>query len=188
MSGILNNLPLVLDDYQIEDLLEQANMECFTGYRNYCILRLMVFNGLTSTEVARLRWEDVKLYEGDCYIRDNDDPRDSRRILLDFETLEHLRDLKRIQAIEVQPHSHIFTTKKNKPVLAVYIAHMVKRYARRAYLPEEVNPSTLRQTFGKNLYKKTRDIEEVREHMGYTKKTTLSKFKYLADEDIVTNY
>lgn len=188
MAGIIDNLPYVLDDYEIEDLLNQANMECFTGYRNYCIIRVMVFNGLNTNEASNLKWEDVKLYEGDTYIRNEEDPRQSRRILMDFETLEHLRNLKRIQAIEVASNPYVFTTKKNKPVLQVYISQMIKRYSKRAYLPDEVGAYTLRHTFAKNLYKKTGDIEDVREAIGYSKKTSLNMYKYLADDDIVNSF
>jgi len=188
MSKLLDRLPYILDDYEIEDLLNQFNITSYTGLRNYCMISLMVYSGLTTQNIVELKWDDVGLYEGYVFIRDYDNPKNNREALVDFETLELLRDLKQIQAIESFRHHLVFTTKEGNTLCENYITEMVRRYAKRAALPDCVNTYTLRHTFATNVYKRTKSLKKVQEVMGYSRKDVGTKYKYLASEEIMTNY
>lgn len=188
MSRLKNRLPYILDDYEIEDLLDQFDTSRYTGLRNYLIVSAMVYSGLTTQDIVELKWDDVGIYEGYIFVRDYDNPKNNRKAGVTFEMIEHLRDLKYMQYVETGKNGYVFTTRTGNKVYDHYITETVKRYANRAGLPECVNTYTLRHTFATNLYKKTQSLEVIKNVMGYSRKDVGTKYKYLANDDIVNSF
>lgn len=182
MPKYLDYLPDVLDEYEREDLLDQPNLQCITGYRNYTLIKLFLCSGITATEMKWISWNDVNVGSGDIFIR-KDDILKSRSIHVGFEMGEVLNHWHRRQIIEIGECELVFTTLKGTPIFKRNTRHMILNYGKKANINKQVSPNTLRHTYATELYKKTKDFDVLRKNLGVKSKHYLKIYALLADEE-----
>jgi site-specific recombinase XerD len=165
MTQNKNELPNILTEFESEELLNQPNLRYPTGMRNYALMKLLLNSGIKLSEATNLLWTDLDLITGDLILK-GDNILKSRIINLDGETLETLINWKNRQQINADDCRYIFTTLSGNPLKKRYVRAMIKRYADKAYILENVSPQTLRHTYATNLYVDTKDLSLVRSCLG----------------------
>jgi len=179
-------LPEVLTGEEQKALLSQPNPRYPTGERNRLLMRLMLDAGLRVAEALALRWEHIDLMSGKLMVREGKGAKD-RTLWLGKEDLKLMRHWRERQAKDVEGHpERVFTTLKGKPVQSSYVRRMVKRYAKKAGIPEaeKVSPHTLRHTFATDLYRETKNIRLVQKALGHSSLSTTMIYTHIVDEEL----
>lgn len=151
---------------QVVALLEQPDQSTFTGYRDYCMLFLMLDTGLRLGEIVKLQVVQVDLKQ--CYLlgvigksrRPRDVPfcDDVRKVLLKY--LKFRGEL---------PESALFVTVDGTPLSGRTFQETLKTYGRLAGIQGvRVSPHTLRHTFAKMYILNGGDPYSLQEILGHT--------------------
>ncbi len=69
VKGVSRRLPHdLLDEEQLQDIYEKYPTKGLAGKRNKVILGMMIYQGLKTEEVAKLKLEDIQLKKGKVYV------------------------------------------------------------------------------------------------------------------------
>lgn len=170
------NLPKVLSQKQIEQLLSVISNKSKTGIRNRAIILAMSEAGLRSKEVIDLKNTDVDLENSWLHIKTVKGGNDR-----DIPISKTLENQLRIYSMIRPKHSHycFSTTLEGKKLFSQYIRSMVKRYAVKSGLGSWIHPHTLRHSFATNTLK--------REDINTSELQYLLGHKYLSSTQIYTH-
>ena len=146
----------------------QPNAAAPTGLRNLCMMQVMLDAGLRSAELLNLRVRDIEWMAGKLTVKEGKGNKD-RVLWLNEDALDRLREWRERRPA---PSEYLFTTLHGKPVMSNYYRKTVKRYARKAGIPKDVHPHTLRHTFATDLYRETKDIRLVQKALGHADVST----------------
>ena len=83
-------IPEVLTRDEALLLLGMPNRRYRTGYRDLCMIKLMLNSGLRASEVLNLTWQDVDLHTGRLTVRQGKGKKD-RQVWINEDTLVMLR-------------------------------------------------------------------------------------------------
>jgi len=177
-------IPEVLTQSEQTALLRQTNKRYPTSHRNRVMLRVMLDTGLRLAEACNLRWRDIDLNSGKLHVRQGKGAKD-RILWIGEDMLDALRGWRQRQA-EVVGHGpeHAFTTLDGKPLQHRYVQAMVARYAKRAGIPKNVSPHTLRHSFATDLLRQCGNVEIVRRALGHSNLATTQVYVHLVDTDL----
>ena len=172
MSGVKETL---ISKEETEKILTQINSNTITGLRNKAIVSLLAVTGIQLKELINLEWESLNFKKEELKLKD-------RTLGLDGRTASLLKHWRKRQLKKIGKASLVFTTttkshktgKKGhkgktapgKSLQARYIRRMVKKYGKKSGIDNKISPQAFRRTFGYNVYKETRDLEEVKEKLG----------------------
>ncbi|HUC91975.1 MAG TPA: tyrosine-type recombinase/integrase [Paenibacillus sp.] len=151
---------------QVIALLDQPDQTTFTGYRDYCMLYLMLDTGLRLGEVLNLKINQADLKQ--CYLlgvlgkskRPRDVPfcDDVRKVLLKY-----------LKVRGEMPESALFVTVDGVPLSGRTFQETLKAYGEKAGIEGvRVSPHTLRHTFAKMYILNGGDPYSLQEILGHT--------------------
>lgn len=160
-----NNLPNILTDVEVNDLLLEPSLRYPTGLRNYAIIKLILNTGLKLSEITSLKWDDLDLIAGELIAR-GDKVLRPRTLFLDGGIIEVLEEWKFRQEKLSGECKYVFTTLEGGKLKNRYVRKMINRYANKANISHNVSPQTLRHTYAANLYKETNDSEALKQKLG----------------------
>lgn len=181
MSQNNNTLPHILTKFESEELLDQPNLRYPTGMRNYALIELLLNSGIKLSEATNLLWIDLDINTGVLKLT-GDNILKSRNIKIDEDTLKTLLKWKNRQQINADDCRYVFTTLNGSPIKNRYVREMIKRYADKASIKNNISPQTLRHTFATNLYVVTKDLKLVRNHLGLSNSNYSKIYLRLAEE------
>ena len=188
MSGVKETL---ISKEETEKILTQINSNTITGLRNKAIVSLLAVTGIQLKELINLEWESLNFKKEELKLKD-------RTLGLDGRTASLLKHWRKRQLKKIGKASLVFTTitkshktgkkghkgKTNpgKPLQDRYIRRMIKKYGKNAGIDKKVTPQTFRRTFGYNVFKKTKNIEKVKEKLGLMNIDNAELYKELYKE------
>ncbi len=188
-----DDLPKVISSKEErERLLEQPNKNTPTGYRNYCMMRLMLDCGLRISEVTDLKINRINFYSNQIEIKDAKGSKD-RNVWIVQDTLDEIQewldwrgDLIKEGRIDKPREKWVFITFNGTQVKHSYMRRTVKKYAKEAELKnwKEISPHTLRHTFATKLYKKCNNLKKVQKALGHSDSDTTEIYTHIVDEDL----
>lgn len=179
-NGRGRRLPDVLTEEDRVALLKQPNPRAPTGFRNLCMLRLMLNVGLRSSELLNLKVRDIDWISGKLTVRMGKGNKD-RTLWLNQEDLELLqawRDRRPKQS------DLLFTTLRGDKVSDRYLRTMVKRIAGKAGIEKDVHPHLLRHSFATDLYRKTKNIRMTQKALGHADLSTTMIYTHIVDDEL----
>ena len=172
-------LPEVLTRDEAQTLLGMPNRRYPTGYRDLCMIKLMLNSGLRASEVLNLTWQDVDLHTGRLTVRQGKGNKD-RQVWINEDTLVMLRTWR-----EDSPQSpHCFPTLKGTRIYDSALRFMVKRRGKKAGITKDVHPHMLRHTYATELYRATKDIRLVQKALGHANLGTTMIYTHIVDDDM----
>jgi integrase/recombinase XerD len=65
-----------------------------------------------------------------------------------------------------------------------YVQDMVKRYAKKAKIPKNVSPHTLRHCYGSDLLRQTKNIRMVQKALGHNQLNTTMIYTHIVDDEL----
>ncbi len=156
-------LPVYLTQKQLNEFLDSLPEDTYPRLRNKVMLELLYGCGLRRSELARLRYEDIKMEKRCLWILGKGNKRRivpfTKRIAALLEKYfnycdQHGIDYKR----------HLFVNKWGKPIGDFFIYRMVKKY------PElsGISPHVLRHSYATHLLEKGADLDVIRDLLGHS--------------------
>ncbi len=174
-------LPKVLTHEERAALLAQCNTRYQTPHRNLCMLRVMLEAGLRAGEVVALQPAHLDMLTCKLLVREGKGAKD-RTLWIN----PALRDLIGAWLARRPPSRWLFPTGGGRKLDTRYLRSMVKRYARKAAIPEweKVSPHTLRHSFATDLYRETKNIRLVQKALGHATLATTMIYTHIVDEEL----
>lgn len=178
-------LPKVLTPDEVDALLAAPNVDCPTGLRNRCMLQLMLRCGLRVTETTLLHLRDVDWNDGSLHLRPEITKGEKEAFTyIDDATLEWLKRWKAERRKYAAGQPWLFTTLKGEPVGRKYVWAMMRRFAKRAGIREEIHPHMLRHTFATDLLREDFNIREVQQLMRHNDVRTTQIYTHVDDAQL----
>ena len=171
-------LPLFMDEVKEIDTL--FNLKCCTGLRNYCMIHLMLDEGLRSGEVCNLRVQDINYQQNHVLIFDGKGNKD-RIIPLATGLKKHLHQYAMLYRPYAE-HDYMFCSSNGScdPVTDNTIKCLFARIRKKAEIPR-LKPHLLRHTFATSFILGGGDLESLRIYLGHTSYDTTQNYLHLAN-------
>lgn len=173
-------LPEVLTPQEQDSLLAQPDKGRRQGFRNFCMVRIMLNLGLRAGEVLNLKVKDIDWISGKLMVRQGKGNKD-RALKLNPEDLDLLR-----RWIEERPveSDYLFPTTKGGRITDRYLRQMVKHLAHQAGIGKDIHPHTLRHTFATDFYRETRNLRMTQKVLGHENISTTEIYTHISDPEL----
>ena len=165
---IEKKMPEILSTEDIIKLLEQPSGDNPKEIRDKAMLELLYATGIRVSELISLKLNDVNLQMGFIICRDSAKERvipfgnEARSALLRY--LEGSR-----AALIDDPKSvYLFANCSGQPMSRQGFWKLVKHYAKKAGITEDITPHTLRHSFAAHLVENGADLRSVQEMLGHS--------------------
>ena len=147
-------------------------------YRNKAILSLLIYHGLTSENIIRIRLDDIDLAEGEMYLLQG--TRSVRRIIeLNEKQIEYIEKYLADERPKIAKSQQrvLFLNKLGDPMTVDGLFRMVKPMNN--YFPDRVlNPKTIRQSVTRNLTNELRmPLVKVQQITGHKRISSILNYR-----------
>lgn len=165
---IEKKIPEILSEEQVNLLLEQPSTDSPKEIRDRAMLELLYATGIRVTELISLKVTDVNLKLGFIVCRDNNKERvvpfgrEAKNALLRY--LESARR----EMIENEEEDTLFVNYSGQPMSRQGFWKLIKHYAKKAGIKEDITPHTLRHSFAAHLVENGADLRSVQEMLGHS--------------------
>lgn len=165
---IEKKLPEILSMEETVRLLDQPIGDSHKEIRDKAMLELLYATGIRVTELITLKTEDVNLQMGYIICRDGDRERvipfgnEAKRALLRY--LEGTREM----MIRNPESVYLFANCSGQPMSRQGFWKLIKHYAKKAGITEDITPHTLRHSFAAHLVENGADLRSVQEMLGHS--------------------
>ncbi len=161
------SLPKVLSEEEIRRLLDAPDPETNEGIRDRAIIAIFYASGLRVSEVAGLTLDRVDLREETVKVMGKG--LKERVAFLDREALERLSNyLESVRAKVKTKEKTIFLTRRQEGFTRQGLWFLIKGYARKAGITQEISPHTLRHSFATHLLAHGMDIRSIQILLGHS--------------------
>ncbi|MEM9719233.1 MAG: site-specific tyrosine recombinase XerD [Bacteroidota bacterium] len=177
-------LPIVLEVEEVLTLLSSIPSNKAHDIRNRAIVEIMYSCGLRVSELISLEFSQLYLDEG--FIRVFGKGEKERLVpigepaILSLQT--YFEQVRYRQEAAKGSEAVVFLNKQGSQLSRVMIFYIVKNLAKRAGLPTQVSPHTLRHSFATHLIEGGADLRAVQEMLGHESITTTELYLHLDRE------
>jgi integrase/recombinase XerD len=185
----LASLPQFLTEEQMERLLAAPDTETEEGVRDRAMLELMYAAGLRVSELVAVRQADVNLDAGliVCHGKGSKE----RRVPIGKSATLWLQKYMALRARRAREESReapqLFLNSLHGPLTRQFVWAMIKRYARKANLPD-ISPHTLRHSFATHLLQRGADSRSVQALLGHSDISTTQIYTHITDNHMRATY
>ena len=169
-------VPAVLGPTAVESLLNAPRVGDKTFRRDRAILETLYATGCRASEVASLRVGDVHLDA--AYLRCFGKGNRERIVPLGRPAIAAISAYLGGPP-ELPREMPLFRTRSGKALSRIDLWALVKKYCRRAKLPEDVSPHTLRHSFATHLLGNGADLRAVQELLGHSSIATTQRYTHV---------
>ena len=188
LPKVEKKVPEILSLEKVELLLEQPGGEEDKEVRDKAMLDLLYATGIRVTELISLRVEDVNLPLE--YIRCGGENK-SRIIPIGAQAkfslrryLEKVRENMILRADE----ETLFVNCNGKPMTRQGFWKIIKAYAKKAGIEEDITPHMLRHSFAAHLIENGADLRSVQEMLGHSDISTTQIYTKLTNQKLKNVY
>jgi integrase/recombinase XerD len=179
--SLWQRVPHVLSEAQVDQLLAAPNDQDRWPRRDRALLEVLYATGCRVSEVSGLQLQDLFLEAG--FLRCLGKGQKERLVPVGRRAIQALTfylQEERPRLAQRDPSTlWVFLNRWGKRLSRVAIWSLVKRYGRRAGLPERLSPHTLRHSFATHLLARGADIRLVQEMLGHAKITTTQIYTHV---------
>lgn len=187
--GIERKLPKVLSGEEVEALLDQPDPRTPLGQRDAAMLELLYATGLRVSELISLTLNDLNLEAG--YLKSRGKGGKERLVPLGELASQKVReylDGARSLGAKVQDDHRLFLNRSGKGLTRQGFWKVIKVYARKAGIPGEVSPHSLRHSFATHLLEGGADLRSVQEMLGHADISTTQIYTRVRKERLRALY
>lgn len=165
---IEKKMPGIMSMDQVTKLLEQPAGDNPKEVRDRAMLELLYATGIRVSELIALQMTDVNLQMGFLVCKENNKERvipfgnKARKALLDY--MEKGREA----MVADENESTLFVNCFGQPMSRQGFWKLIKYYASKAGIEEEITPHTLRHSFAAHLIENGADLKSVQEMLGHS--------------------
>lgn len=171
--------PEILSMGEVVRLLEQPQGDSPKEIRDKAMLELLYATGIRVTELITLRLSDVNLSVGFILCREA-----SKERMIPFgeqakEALLRYLDKARNSMLADAGSDILFVNCSGQPMSRQGFWKLIKSYARKAGIAEDITPHTLRHSFAAHLVENGADLRSVQEMLGHSDISTTQIYAHL---------
>ncbi len=175
-------VPKVLSRQQVDKLFTCPTDGDSYWRRDRALLELLYATGCRASELSNLRLRDTHLNEGFCTCRGKGNkerlvPLGSRAIQAVKKYLKHERG--ELAAKNPSSPDWVLLSYRGRRLRRERIWELLKRYAIRVGVPEDVSPHTLRHSFATHLLAGGADMRQVQEMLGHASIATTQIYTHV---------
>ena len=165
---IEKKIPEILSMDEVIRLLEQPSGDSPKEIRDKAMLELLYATGIRVTELITLKLSDVNLQMGFLVCKEVSKERiipfgkEAKNALMRY--LDGVRD----SMVEDKASEILFANCSGKPMSRQGFWKLIKYYAKRAGIEEDITPHTLRHSFAAHLVENGADLRSVQEMLGHS--------------------
>ena len=176
-------VPRILTEVQVDQLLSQAFDQDFFGLRDCAILEFLYSTGCRVAEAATIGLGNIDLHEGSVRVLGKG--RKERICLLGSKARQSLLDYLPKRASLLDKHKRddpdtLFLNRFARPLSSRSIFTTVLTQARRAGLPSRLTPHGLRHSFATHLLDRGADLRSVQELLGHQNLVTTEIYTHVS--------
>lgn len=172
-------IPQVLNQGAVEALLAAPQPGDRFHLRDRALLETLYATGCRASEVVGLKVADLYLDAGFCKCFGKGSKQ--RVVLLGRPAVAALRAYLP-EANGGSDSSFVFRSRSGRPLTRIYLWAVVKKYCRRAGLPADVSPHTLRHSFATHVLTNGADLRTVQELLGHATIRTTQHYTHIDRE------
>jgi site-specific recombinase XerD len=175
-------LPTVLSKSDVEALLGAPNVATPSGIRDRAILEVLYGAGIRVSELVGIRTTDYDDDHNSFRVRGKGD---KERVALLGKSARlwlrrYLRD-GRPTLVTSKSETWLWLNRFGGPLSARAVQLSVRRFARRAGLPQDVHPHLLRHSFATHMLDEGADVRVVQELLGHASVSTTQIYTHVSD-------
>ncbi len=175
--------PKVLTQMEMEKLLSQPRLENPKGLRDKAMLELLYSTGMRVSELVNLKVDDVNMEDGyvTCHEAGRErtisfNPRTKKALEMYLaDSRDHMTRSKDIQ--------FLFTNCSGDSMSRQGFWKLIKYYAGRARIDNDITPHTLRHTFAAHMVEEGRDLRDVQMMLGHSDISTTQMYVRMKKQD-----
>ncbi len=174
-------LPVVLTEGDVEDLLAAPDLESSIGLRDKAMLEVLYATGLRVSELVSLQIGQINLRQGVVRVTGKGDK--DRLVPLGEEAivwLDRYMSLVRPELISAQEIDTVFPSNRGKAMSRQNFWYSIKRYALMAGISKPLSPHTLRHAFATHLLNHGADLRVVQLLLGHSDISTTQIYTHIA--------
>ena len=176
-------LPGSLTEREVEALLEAPDVGEVLGLRDRTMLEMLYATGLRVSELVNLRLDQVSLQQGVLRVTG----KGNKQRLVPFgedasDWLSRCLREARPAILGQRISDAVFPTGRGGAMTRQAFWYLIKRYARRAGIPRELSPHTLRHAFATHLLNHGADLRVVQLLLGHSDISTTQIYTHVARE------
>ena len=161
-------MPGILDSKQIMLLLSQPDGDSYKSIRDKAMLELLYATGIKVSELIGLTVNDVNLQIGILHTHGGK----NERIIPIYPTAtKHLGEYissVRPALVQSDDEDRLFTNMNGQPMSRQGFWKIIKYYADKAGIKEEITPHTLRHSFAAHLLENGAQLKDIKEMLGHS--------------------
>ena len=184
-------LPKFLPEEDVANLLDTAYKSGTNeGQRDAVIMELLYATGLRVGELVSLNMQDVDVSES--YIRCMGKGSKERIVHLYPKALEELRRYLKTARIALLGHRRtepsLFINHRGERLTRQWVWTILKTYAQKAGITQNITPHTLRHSFATHLLQNGASLRHVQELLGHSSISTTQVYTHLTDDYVQKEY
>ena len=184
-------LPKFLPEEEVTKLLDTAYKSGSNeGQRDAVIMELLYATGLRVGELVSLNKQDVDLSES--YIRCMGKGSKERIVHLYPKALEELRRYLKTARIALLGHRRtepsLFVNHRGERLTRQWVWTILKTYAHKAGIEQNITPHTLRHSFATHLLQNGASLQHVQELLGHSSISTTQVYTHLTNGYVQKEY
>ncbi|MCY8026413.1 tyrosine-type recombinase/integrase [Bacillus sonorensis] len=168
---------------QIHDLLDQPDLNTFTGFRDYTLMLLLLETGIRVNELSGIHVRDVSFDDSMLLVRKTKGNKE-RTVPLTPIMLDQMKKYLTVRG-EGVGCEHLFITIDNTPLTVRQIQNRIRKYGVAANITNvRCSPHTFRHTFAKMSVKQGAGVFELQQILGHTTMDMVRVYVNLYSEDV----
>ena len=184
-------LPKFLPEEEVTSLLDTAYKSGTNeGHRDAVIMELLYATGLRVGELVSLNMQDVDLSES--YIRCMGKGSKERIVHLYPKALEELRRYMKHARVALIGHRRtepsLFVNHRGERLTRQWVWTILKTYAQKAGIQQNITPHTLRHSFATHLLQNGASLRHVQELLGHSSISTTQVYTHLTNGYVEKEY
>ena len=184
-------LPKFLPEEEVPSLLDTAYKSGTNeGHRDAVIMELLYATGLRVGELVSLNMQDVDLSES--YIRCMGKGSKERIVHLYPKALEELRRYLKHARVALIGHRRtepsLFVNHRGERLTRQWVWTILKTYAQKAGIQQNITPHTLRHSFATHLLQNGASLRHVQELLGHSSISTTQVYTHLTNGYVEKEY
>ena len=178
-------LPKTMSVDDVEKLLSGPDVQTARGLRDRTMLEVLYATGLRATELVKLKLGEVHLEEGFVRVRGKGDKErlvplgDTARDWLETYLLE-ARDTLTPRDRLKKSDEIVFITRLGRGMTRQGFFKLLRQYARRVEIEQDISPHTLRHAFATHLLERGADLRSLQLMLGHVDISTTEIYTHLS--------
>lgn len=178
----------VLDADEVVLLLSQPDTEDFKGMRDKAMLELLYATGIKVSELLQVKITDINLTIGILQLKNQNKERIVPIYPAALKTINEYIKSVRPAFVTGENQEILFTNINGQPMSRQGFWKIIKFYAKKAGIKEEITPQTLRHSFAAHLLENGAKLQDIKEMLGHSDISSTQIYAQFVKEKYTSKY